>query len=138
MDRLEVLLNWLEREVEIEMACCSRRRRAKVNGKEVAFSCAEKLIEAMDAIVERVINAISQFTMGDEVKASISTYDCEYVDVEDIFSGEVLFSVRFREYSDWHVSPCTYYHYKYRPLRSIIEDAIEAVKGYLSVKKKVE
>ena len=85
----------------------------------------EDFIDALDALYVNAIDSVVEAMLDKKVYSEFDPDVGDYVDVRDFETDEILFSIK--------ISPLiTNKEIIYRPLRDVVKDTVEAIKGYKS------
>jgi len=85
----------------------------------------ENAIDIMDAMYINAIDSVVEAMLDKKVYSEFDSDVGDYIDIRDFETDEILFSIK--------ISPLiTNKEIIYRPLKDVIKDTVEAIKGYKS------
>jgi len=85
----------------------------------------EDAVDAIDAMYINAIDSVVEAMLDKKVYSEFDSDVGDYIDIRDFETDEILFSIK--------ISPLiTNKEIIYRPLKDVIKDTVEAIKGYKS------
>jgi len=134
MEMCEVLTNLVEFHVKTRNERYSDCERFYVNEERVTEREFIDVEATLANVVAKTVKAVAEELLNMEVDVDFDPDVGDYLDVKDL-EGNTLFSVRVATCNDF--SGSNYYEASttWRPLKDIIKDTIEAIKGYIASKQ---
>ena len=130
MEIPEVLIEWLGKPITFKCITENGETIYEINDKNVNE---EDFIDTEATIVVLTNNIIREITkelVNKDVYCSYDEMTSDYIDVKEIVTDKVLFSIKVANVKEYKVIKRGY-KVTWKPLLQIIKDTITAVKGYL-------
>jgi len=131
MEMCEVLVEWLENPIKTKNERDANYEKFYVNNVEVTSNEFIDIEATLTSIIAETAKAIAKELLGKEVNADYDPDYGDYLDIKDE-NGEVLFSVKVADIEELRTPDSYKSTTTWRPLKDIIKDTIEAIKGYKS------
>ena len=131
MEACEVLARWVENPLTFKYVSKLGEYTFEIDGKEVEESLYIDTEKTIADVVAAVVREIAKELLNEEVCCEYDADIGNYIDVRALQSDKVLFSVKVADVEEYK-GDVTGYKAVWRPLKEIIKDTVEAVKGYKS------
>jgi len=129
MEMCGVLARWVENPLTFKYVSKLGEYLFEVNGKNVEESFYIDLEKTVADMAEAAVRETVKELLGKEIYCEYDETLSDYIDVREQDSDEVLFSVKVADVEEYK-GAASGYKATWRPLKDIIKDTIEAVKGY--------
>jgi len=131
MEMCEILAKLVESQVVTKNIRYPDREEFLVNGERVTENEFIDAEATLANVVAKTVKVFVEELLNREVDVDYDPDIGDYLDVKDP-EGNILFSIRVATCIDFRASDRYEVSTKWRPLKEIIADTIEAAKGYLA------